>query len=170
MHAEDVQPMTIAPTPGEGFPPEQRRNSDLRQPEHGVVARKRGGNGEGRCDGRAQKDLSHTCEGDLSDAERERSNDNGGKECAKDAGATMKSGHAGDQPDEERQRIYREREDQPAEQADPRKGENESEGKHGGGSRDKACDGRAFHHHRGALRSLAANGLNRERNSGSASV
>jgi hypothetical protein len=41
---------------------------------------------------------------------------------------------------------------QPTEQADAKKAENESEGKHGGGSRNKARDGRAFHHHRGANR------------------
>jgi hypothetical protein len=40
--------------------------------------------------------------------------------------------------------------------ADPRKGENDSEGKHGGGSTTKMED-RAFHHHRGALRSIAKN-------------
>jgi hypothetical protein len=66
----------------------------------------------------------------------------------------MKGGHAGGQPDEERQRMHSECEDQPAEQADPRKGENESEGKHGGGSMTK-MDGRAFHHHHGATRSIA---------------
>ena len=45
-----------------------------------MVAHDRGGNSEGRRDGRAEKDQSHTCEGELSNAKRERANDTTGKE------------------------------------------------------------------------------------------
>jgi hypothetical protein len=55
-----------------------------------VVARDRGGNSEGRCDSGTQKDRSRTCEGELSDADRERSNDNADRQSAKDAGAILK--------------------------------------------------------------------------------
>jgi hypothetical protein len=68
--------------------------------------------------------------------------------------AAVERRQAGRQSDEERQGVRSEGEDQPAEQADPEQTEDKSDDKHGGGLRDKRCDGRAFHHH-GAPVSIA---------------
>ena len=47
-----------------------------------------------------------------------RAGDDADKQRAEDAGAAMKRRHAGSESNEERQGVDREREDQPAEQAD----------------------------------------------------
>ena len=90
-------------------------------------------------------------ESDLADAECKRAGDDADKQRADDARAAVKRRHPGRQSDEERQGVDSEREDQPAEQADPEHAEDESDDKHGGSLRDKRCDGRAFHHHHGAV-------------------
>ena len=92
-------------------------------------------------------------------AESERAGDDADEQRANDARAAVKRRHAGRQSNEERQGVDSKGEDQPAEQADPEHAEDESDDKHGGSLRDKRCDGRAFHHHRGAMQSIA----NRER-------
>src|SRR5450432_42284 len=43
-----------------------------------------------------------------------------------------------------------EREECPAEDAEPDDVEQNADDEHGDGSRDKGCEGRAFHHHHGA--------------------
>ena len=90
-------------------------------------------------------------ERNLADAEGESAGDDADKQRADDACAAMKRRHPGRESDEKRQGVNGEREDQPAEQADPEHAEDKSDDKHGGSLRDKRCDGRAFHHHHGAL-------------------
>ena len=72
-------------------------------------------------------------------------------ERADNASAAMKRQHADADGDEKRHGIDRKREDQPAEQAEADGVENKSKGKHGGGSVCIEWNGRAFHHHRGAI-------------------
>ena len=92
-----------------------------------------------------------TAKANLPDAERDRAGDEADEQRAEDACAAVKGGHAGRQSDKERQRVDGEREHQPAEEADAERAEDESDDEHGGAPRDKGCDGRAFHHHHGAL-------------------
>ena len=94
-------------------------------------------------------------ERDLSDCQCDGAGHDANKQRAQDASAAVKRGHAGGKPDEERQRVNSKRENQPAKQADPEHAEDESDDKHGGSLRDKGCDGRAFHHHHGAVQSIA---------------
>src|SRR3954447_8568886 len=58
--------------------------------------------------------------------------------------------HACRQADEERQRIDREREQHPAEEAEANDVEKDADDKHGGGSRDNRFRDCAFHHPHGA--------------------
>ena len=66
-----------------------------------MVAGDRGGNGEGGRDGRAQGNRLYECEGDLADAQRQRSNNQPDKERAEYARAAVKRGHTGGEADEE---------------------------------------------------------------------
>lgn len=65
--------------------------------------------------------------------------------------------HACRQADEERQRIDREREQHPAEEAEANDVEKDADDKHGGGSRDNRFRDCAFHHHHGATGMIAEN-------------
>ena len=74
------------------------------------------------------------------------------------ASAAVKRGHAGGKTDEERQRVDSKGEDQPAEQADPEYAEDKSDDEHGGGSVTNHVTDRAFHHHHGAVQTIAEDG------------
>ena len=71
---------------------------------------------------------------DLTDDKRHAAGGNANEQRADNAGAAMKRQHADTDGDEKRQGIDRQREDQPAEQADADGVENKSKGEHGGGS------------------------------------
>src|SRR4051812_21264998 len=73
-------------------------------------------------------------EGGLTNRERHAAGDNTDERRTEDAGAAMKSRHAGADGDKKRQSVHRQREDQPAEQADADGVEDKSKGEHGGGS------------------------------------
>jgi hypothetical protein len=77
----------------------------------------------------------------------------------------VKGSEAGRQPCEEGKRIDGEREQQPAEEANAGNAQNKSDDEHGGGLRDKGSNGRAFHHHHGALPSIAERDGRRQRKS-----
>ena len=78
----------------------------------------------------------------------------------------MEGGESGGQAREERERVDREREQQPAEEADAGNTQNKSDDEHGGSLRDKGSNGRAFHHHHGALPSIVESDEGRQRKFG----
>ena len=82
---------------------------------------------------------------------------------ADDARAAVKGGESRRQAGEEGQRVDGEREQQPAQEANAENAENKSDDDHGGGLRDKGSNGRAFHHHHGALQSVAERDRGRQR-------
>ena len=84
---------------------------------------------------------------------------------ADDARAAVEGGESRCQAREERERVDREREQQPAEEADAENAQNKSDDEHGGCLRDKGSNGRAFHHHHGALASIAEGDGGRQRKS-----
>ena len=100
----------------------------------------------------------------------ERASGNPDDKRADDARSTVKGRHASDEADYERQGMDDEREDQPAEEADAEHAEDESDDEHGGNLRDESCDGRALHHHRGAIQSIAKDGPEWESEPGPAGV
>jgi len=90
-----------------------------------------------------------------------------GDQRADDARAAVEGGESGCQAREKRQRVDREREQQPAEEADAGNAQNKSDDEHGGCLRDKGPNGRAFHHHHhGAPWSIAEDDGWRQRKSG----
>jgi hypothetical protein len=131
---------------GEHLAPDKRGHADLREAEDSMVAGNRGGNGESSGDDGAKHRRANHGERDPSDCQRDGAGNDADKQCAQDASAAVKRSHASSKPDEERQRVSREREDQPAKQADPEHAEDESDDKHGGSLRNKGCDGRAIDH------------------------
>jgi len=145
--------------PGEDLAPDQRRHADLRQAEHSVIAGEGRRNRERRGDCSAQDQRANDGEGDLANGERQRGGDDADKQRANDSRAAVERCQAGAQSNKERQGVHSEGEDQPAEEADPEQAENKPDDKHGGGLRDKGCDGRTFLHHHGATKSIASGEL-----------
>ena len=92
-----------------------------------MIAGNCGRDREEAADGGAQDQRANDCEGDLTDASVSAPATMPTSECADDAGAAVKRDHAGGQPDKKRQGVDGEREDQPAEQADPEHAEDESD-------------------------------------------
>ena len=94
-------------------------------------------------------------EGDLPDRQGRAAGESANDKRANDARAAVEGGEFRRQAREERERVDREREQQPAEEADAGNAQNKSDDEHGGCLRDKGSNGCAFHHHHGALPSIA---------------
>src|SRR5579872_1042612 len=88
---------------------------------------------QGRNDGTQDQRPGH-CERDLSDRQCHAGGGDGKKRRAKQTDAAVVGPNAGINRHKKWQRIYRQREDQPAEQTDANGVEKKPKGKHGGGS------------------------------------
>jgi len=92
-----------------------------------VVAGDGGRHGEEERDCGADERRSHRREGDLPERQGCAAGENADNERADDARAAVESGESGCQAREERQRVDREREQQPAEEADTGNAQNKSD-------------------------------------------
>jgi hypothetical protein len=106
----------------------------LRHGKNNVMASKcRRQSERGRNEGTQNQRPGHG-ESDLSDCQRHAADGDSNKRRAEQAGAAVESPDAGIYRHEERQSVYGQREDQPAEQADANGIEKKPKGEHGGGS------------------------------------
>ena len=127
----------------------------MSEPKRRVVA------GDGRrrhiqeSDCRADWRRSEGGEGDLSNRQGRASDENTHDERADGARAAVECGEAGGEPCEEGKCVHCEREQQPAEEADAENARNDADDDHSGDLRDNGSNGRAFHHHHGAIPGIA---------------
>jgi hypothetical protein len=135
----------------EGLAPTFGRHADLGEPKRRVAACDRGGYGEEERDCGADERRPHRRKGDLPDRQGRAAGENADNKRADDARAAVEGGQSRRQAREEREHVDREREQQPAEEANAGNAQNKSGDEHGGDPRDKGSNGRAFHHHHGAL-------------------
>jgi hypothetical protein len=125
-----VAPIKTAPRQAKS----RRSHSNLRQDENDVMPGKGGRDGERGRNGRKQDQRPCDCESGLANGECQRAGGYANEWRTHDANATMERHHAGAHCDKKRGRIYRQREDKPAEQTDAEGVEDKSNGEHGGGS------------------------------------
>jgi hypothetical protein len=132
----------IHDAPAMQTPPRQAKASrqaredtpDLRQGEHHMIPSDSCRDGECGCDRDSQGSDPTDRDGDLTDSKRQCARGQSDKRRADDSGAAMKCQHPDTKCDEKRQRIDRQRKDQPAEQPNTKCVENKPKGEQGGGS------------------------------------
>ena len=108
--------------------------SDLRHDQNDVIPSDGGRDSENASKCCSQDQMPRSCESGLTNRERRRAGSDANKRRTDDAGTTMKRHHASADCDRKRQRVCRQREDQPAEQADTNGVHEKSRGEQGGGS------------------------------------
>ena len=118
----------------ENLAPSRRMYADLRHDQNEVIPSDGGWDSENASKCCSQDQMPRSSENGLTNRERRRAGSDANKRRTEDAGTTMKCHHASADCDRKRQRVYRQREDQPAEQADTKGVQEKSKGERGGGS------------------------------------